>query len=170
VGDGPERSSLQHQCDELGIAEKVRFAGFQARPASYYRAMDVFALTSRSEGLPLAVLEASACRLPVLASDVGGLSEIVEHQITGLLFPPESEEALTGSLVRLLDDAELRRNLGAAASHRVRQSFSAGRMGEHYRRHYLACLWAAGRSVANGDDEFDDDSHGLTHRERVSSY
>jgi glycosyltransferase involved in cell wall biosynthesis len=86
VGDGPLREQLGRLATSLGLASSARFVGYQRQPERYYQAMDVFALTSRSEGIPQALLEALAAGLPVIASRVGGVPEVVEDGRTGLLF------------------------------------------------------------------------------------
>src|SRR5262249_55707283 len=87
VGDGPLRAVLEALAAPLGVGDRVTFAGYRDRPERFLRLMDVFALTSRSEGMPLAILEAWAAGLPVVASRVGGIPEVVADGRTGLLFP-----------------------------------------------------------------------------------
>src|SRR5207302_10208239 len=86
VGGGPRLSELQKVSDRLGVSSCVHLVGYQERPQRFLRLMDVFALTSRSEGMPLSVLEAWAAGVPVVASRVGGLPELVEHGRNGMLF------------------------------------------------------------------------------------
>ena len=86
VGDGPLERQLRDLAARLGEGGSIHFTGYQPNSAPYLQAMDVFALTSRSEGMPQSLLEASVCGVPVIASRVGGLPEIIEHDHTGLLF------------------------------------------------------------------------------------
>jgi glycosyltransferase involved in cell wall biosynthesis len=110
--------------------------------------MDVFALTSRSEGMPQAVLEASVTGLPVVASRVGGLPEVIEDGITGLMFTPGDDAALAAVLADLLAAPARRHALGAAARARVEARFSVARMAGDYHRDFLQLLAARGRAPA----------------------
>jgi glycosyltransferase involved in cell wall biosynthesis len=140
VGDGPLRGDLRALAESLGLAGRVHFAGYQAQPERYLRAMDVFALTSRSEGMPLALLEAWAAGLPVVASRVGGLPELIDDGRNGLLFDPGDEAALAAILRGLLTDTALARHLGEAGRHLVEPTYSLRRMAETYHGHYLEVL------------------------------
>lgn len=113
---------------ELGLGSSFELAGFVDRPAAHWGAASVYAQPSRREGLPLAVVEAMACGLPVVASDVGGLSEVVEHGITGLLVPPDDPQALAKALLELLSDREGSRSMGQAGRARVEQLYTMSSM------------------------------------------
>jgi glycosyltransferase involved in cell wall biosynthesis len=140
VGDGPLLGDLQKLAADLNINECVHFAGYQAQPERFYQAMDVFALTSRSEGIPQAVLEASAAGLPVIASRVGGVPEVIEDGYTGLLFESGDAAALAAGLQALAADSELARRLGDAGRRRVEARFHIRRMAEEYHRQFLDLL------------------------------
>lgn len=142
VGDGPERSRLESLTARLGLTSRVVFAGYQPRPEQSYQAMDVFALSSRHEGLPLALLEAWAAGLPVVVPAVGGIAKVVQHDRTGLLFPKENAVALAAALLQLLHDASLSKRLAAAGRDTVRESYSLERMADEYERHYAAIMGA----------------------------
>jgi glycosyltransferase involved in cell wall biosynthesis len=114
VGDGPDRERL-HGVELLGERDDV---------AEQLAASDVFVLASRSEGMPVSVLEAMAAGLPVVASAVGGVPELALDGETALLVPPGDVGALTRALERLLGDADLRRRLGAAGRRRVLERFA----------------------------------------------
>jgi len=116
VGDGPDRASLDPPAG-------VELLGERDDVAQQLAASDVFALASRSEGMPLSVLEAMAAGLPVVASAVGGVPELVVDGETALLVPPSDADALARALERLLADGELRRRLGAAGRQRVLERF-----------------------------------------------
>jgi glycosyltransferase involved in cell wall biosynthesis len=131
---------LQKLAADLNINECVHFAGYQAQPERFYQAMDVFALTSRSEGIPQAVLEASAAGLPVIASRVGGVPEVIEDGYTGLLFESGDAAALAAGLQALAADSELARRLGDAGRRRVEARFHIRRMAEEYHRQFLDLL------------------------------
>src|SRR5690606_40112961 len=100
---------------ELGMEARVRFAGARSDVGRLLPALDAFVLPSRTEGLSIALLEACAAALPVVASDVGGNPEIIRHGATGLLFPSDDGPALQAALRCLLADPPLRLSLGRAA-------------------------------------------------------
>jgi glycosyltransferase involved in cell wall biosynthesis len=116
VGDGPQRAELERLATELRIAEQVDFVGAvpHAQVAAELQRIDVFVAASRQESFGVAVLEASAAGLPVVVTRVGGLPEVVEDGVTGVLVAPDDVPALAGAIGRLLDDAPLRVRLGAA--------------------------------------------------------
>ena len=120
LGDGPLRRSLRRQADEAGIADRVWFAGFDPNPFRHMARCSVFALSSRYEGLPGALIQAMACGAAVVATDcAAGPAEIISDGADGLLVPVEDRRALTAGLGRLLEDEALRRRLGRAARRAV---------------------------------------------------
>lgn len=131
VGDGPERDNLESLVRQSGIGDRVHFSGQipRARVIAHLRACDLFVLNSRHEGLPHVILEAIATGLPVIATAVGGIPEIVEDGVSGLLVPPGDTAALQNALVRLLSDAPLRQRLVENARARLAE-FSATKMVE----------------------------------------
>lgn len=143
VGEGPLRPELLGLAERLGVSDRVKFAGYLDRPERALAAMDVFALTSQSEGMPLAILEAWAAGKPVVASRVGGVPELVDDGRTGLLFESGDVETLAGLLDRLLADRELGRALGSAGQALARSRFDTRVMSETYRRHYRMLLSAS---------------------------
>lgn len=116
VGEGPERVRLEALASELGLRERVVFAGQTRDVAPFYAVADVFALPSHSEGSPYVLLEALEAGLPVVATAVGGVPEIVTDEESALLVAPRDEEALARALARLLSDAALARALTSKAS------------------------------------------------------
>lgn len=147
VGDGQLREQLEALSRELGVAPAVHFAGYRASAEEYFRVLDVFALTSRSEGTPLAVLEACASGVPVVASAVGGLPDIVTHGRTGLLFPAGDVAALAGTLAGLLADPQARERLAGEAQRDVAARYGLERMAAEYRRQYQELLGPPARRV-----------------------
>jgi glycosyltransferase involved in cell wall biosynthesis len=123
VGDGPDRAGVEAAARRLGLDAAVEFAGERRDVAALLAGADVFVLASRSEGAPLSILEAMAAGLPVVASNVGGVGELVVDGETGLLVPPRDPAALTEALERLLADPALRRRLGAAGRRRALERF-----------------------------------------------
>ncbi len=123
VGDGPDREEVAAEIRRLGLEGRVQLAGERSDVPDLLAGSDVFVLSSRSEGLPVSVLEAMAAELPVVASHVGGLAELVVDGETGMLVPPGEPAALAEALGRLLDDRELRQRIGAAGRARAEDSF-----------------------------------------------
>nr|WP_278260002.1 glycosyltransferase family 4 protein [Nocardioides convexus] len=130
VGDGPERERVEAAVAAAGSAERVSFAGFQADPAPYLRAADVFVLCSAAEACPMALLQAMACGTPVVATRVGGVPEIVRHGVDGFLVDPGQPEQIRSALGWLAADLPLRRAMSVSARRRVLERFGAERMVE----------------------------------------
>lgn len=114
VGDGDLREDLEVLARTLGIAESVRFLGWRADLPSIYADLDVLVLTSQNEGTPVSIIEALAAGRAVVATEVGGVGDVLGACERGLLVPRGDADAVAGAIVRLLDDAELRARLGAA--------------------------------------------------------
>jgi glycosyltransferase involved in cell wall biosynthesis len=127
LGEGPLRATLEAQTAALGLADSVELVGEVADVRSQLEQADVFALTSRWEGLPLSVLEAMAAGLPVVASAIDGIPEAVAEGETGYLTPPGEPRQVADALSRLAADPELRARLGAAGRHRAEERFSLPR-------------------------------------------
>ncbi len=111
VGDGPERGRLEAAADAHGFSERVIFAGQISEVQLFYAAADVFALPSHSEGSPNVLLEAMAASLPIVATAVGGVPEIVENNESALLVPANDPQAMAAAIVRLLTDQDLAERL-----------------------------------------------------------
>ena len=124
LGDGPLGEELRALAHELRIEGLVSWLGFQADPVKSLQAMDVFALSSRLEGSPNAVLEAMAAGLPIVATTIGGVIDLLEEGSSGFLIPPDDPEALAAALDRLLKNAPLRADLGYGARKRAVEVFS----------------------------------------------
>ena len=133
-GWGRDADRLQALAVSLGVDRQVTFAGFTQRhllPA-VYRAADIFVLPSHSESCAMALLEAMACGLPVVATGVGGTVELVAEGVNGHLVPPGSPRALAGALTRLIGDPALRRTMGARNAQLIRQSYTWQAMTNQY--------------------------------------
>ncbi|KND49943.1 MAG: Glycosyl transferase, group 1 family protein [Parcubacteria bacterium C7867-008] len=128
LGEGQNRAALEFKCKERGLTEHVTLAGFVPDAPSYLSAFDIFVLCSRTEGLAYALLEAGAAVLPVVATRVGGIPEIIEDGKTGLLIPALQPKELAAALKKLLDDPEYATQLGHTLSERVAADFSKERM------------------------------------------
>jgi len=140
VGEGPELGSLREMAAALGLSDRVHFAGYQARPEQFLHLMDIFALTSRLEGMPLAILEAWAAGRPVIASRVGGVPKMIAHGQRGLLFDSGDEPALSEAIRRLLASPDEARRLGDAGREYVRSRFDLQVMADTYEQHYRELL------------------------------
>lgn len=127
VGEGPQRGWLEGMSRELGVAARVRFAGYRDDVGSAYAAMDVFALVSAREGFGLVVAEAMLAGLPVVATAVGGIRDIVESGRTGTLVEPGDVPAIAGALRELAAAPEMRRAFALAGRSRAQEHFSAER-------------------------------------------
>lgn len=128
VGDGELRETLERQIRSLGLERHVLLAGFRADVIGLQKKFDVFAMSSVTEGLGSAMLEAMACGTPVVATRAGGIPEAIDDGESGLLVPPHDDEALADAIVTLLRDGELRRRIGATGRQRVMEEFSVDRM------------------------------------------
>jgi N-acetyl-alpha-D-glucosaminyl L-malate synthase BshA len=115
VGDGSERTNAVHQARCLGVYDKCAFVGKQPRIVDYLCASDLLLLPSEQESFGLAALEAMACQVPVIASRVGGLPEVVDDGETGFLSPVGDVDKMAEDAVRLLTDPKRRREMGKQA-------------------------------------------------------
>jgi glycosyltransferase involved in cell wall biosynthesis len=127
VGDGDCRSALELRVRELGLERCFLFAGFQNRPNEYLRTFDVFVLPSLSEGLSSAILYAMANSLPVIASNIGGIPELVRSGETGLLIPPADPDVLAAALQQLADDPQQAFQMGQHGRRRIAEEFTLER-------------------------------------------
>ncbi|MGD0629618.1 MAG: glycosyltransferase family 4 protein [Terracidiphilus sp.] len=142
AGDGPEQAALDALINELGIRASVRMLGRRTDMPSFYASLDVLVSSSRTEGLPIGILEAMASRLPLVATPVGEIPTLIEDGRTGMLAAVENQESLAEAIVVLLRNPERREQLGAAARQRVEDEFSAARMTADYLRVYEDALAA----------------------------
>ncbi|WP_437877474.1 glycosyltransferase family 4 protein [Sorangium sp. So ce513] len=139
VGDGDERDRIHGLARELGVdGKEARFLGFRKDVPDLLVGADFFVLPSRNEGLPLAVLEAMARRLPVVVTPVGGVPEVVHHEEHGLIVPVDDADALADAIERLARDRALGRRLGEAGHARVRDDFSFEKMTRKYEQLYFS--------------------------------
>lgn len=147
VGDGIERDALQARMGELGLSERVIFAGTRTDVSRIIRASSLVILPSEHEALPTTLIEAAACGRPVVASDVDGIPEVVVDGETGLLVPVGDEAALSDRVTALLDDEPRRLRMGERARARAEDRFSAHRWAERLHEVYeQACRDGRGRS------------------------
>ena len=123
VGDGPRRRELEQYAQDLGIAQQVRFLGQRVDTQKLLSIFDTFVLPSVIEGMPNALLEALAASRPVVVTDVGGNGEIVTDGQTGIIVPPRDPLVMAESIIRLLRDRDLARQLGLNGAHFVTEHF-----------------------------------------------
>jgi glycosyltransferase involved in cell wall biosynthesis len=136
VGEGPDREKLESLIDKLEIRDSVSMLGRRDDMASVYASLDIMVSASRQEGLPMAILEGMAGRLPLIATSVGEVPTVVLDGRTGVLLPPNNTVLLTSAIVALLRDPVQRERLGTAARKLIDDEFSADRMTADYLRVY----------------------------------
>ena len=138
VGDGPERAALETLATQLGLADMVKFLGFRSDVDALLLQSHVFVLTSLSEGIPMAILEAMKSGLPVVATRVGGVPATVQEGVTGLLVESGDERALVRALAALIEQPDVAVAMGAAGHARARSEFSVEAMVGAYEATYRA--------------------------------
>ncbi|MGD0646650.1 MAG: glycosyltransferase family 4 protein [Acidobacteriaceae bacterium] len=147
IGDGPDRAKLDALIDELGIGGSVRMLGRRDDMSAAYASLDLMVSSSRREGLPIAILEGMASRLPLIATPVGAVPTVVLDGRTGVLVPAEAPELLATAIIGLLRDDSQRERLGSTARQLVEDQFSAQRMTADYLGVYES---AAARALKRG--------------------
>jgi glycosyltransferase involved in cell wall biosynthesis len=132
VGDGPERGAIERYVSDHGLGDRVELVGFRSDVGALLAGADAFLLTSRYEGISVALLEAMRAGLPVIATNVGGIPETVRDGETGILVGPEDLEGAARAIAELAASAERRRELGRRGLEFLREEFSAARMTQRY--------------------------------------
>ena len=140
VGDGPDRTGLEERAFELGIARHLYSLGYQDAVADWYAAFDVLVLPSANEGTPVSVIEALAARRPVVATDVGGVSDVVRDGVDGFLVDAGDTSALAERLAVLAGDEALRTTMGEAGRERVLRRYAVSRLVDDVDRLYRSLL------------------------------
>jgi L-malate glycosyltransferase len=133
-GDGPERPGLVELAQRLAVADRVVFTGHVPKPEAVMGAFDLFAMTSDTEQMPYAVVEAMAARLPIVATAVGDIALMVSDENRPFIVARDDRPGLVAALAQLCSDQGLRRRLGQANRVRVEQSFSIAPMAEAFRQ------------------------------------
>lgn len=131
MGEGEERPKLEAAIQARGLENHVALPGFVANAPELLPGLDVFTLTSVKEGLPYVLLEAGFAHLPVVASTIPGVTDIIEHEKTGRLVPPKDSDAITNALTALLDNQDRAHALGNQLYKKVSEEFSLARMIEN---------------------------------------
>lgn len=137
VGDGPERADIEKLISGLGLSERVKLLGNRDDVPELLSTAEMLVLASDYEGCPLSVLEAMAAGVPVVATRVGGVPEIIDEDVTGRLVEPGEPDALATEIGTLLDDAPIRESLGTAARTIARERFTRERMSSELAELYL---------------------------------
>jgi glycosyltransferase involved in cell wall biosynthesis len=140
LGDGPERAKLAELAARLGVSDDVTFLGSGTDAGSLLRRSDIFVLPSRAEGLSNALLEAMALGLPVVASNIPGNEEVVDHLSNGVLFSVDDASSLASALIRVLEDSELRVAIGQRALRTVEERYELRRVARRYIELYEGLL------------------------------
>ncbi len=130
LGEGREETSLRMLARQLGIESRVCFAGFQRKPTAWMKVMDCMVQPSLTEGTPNSVLEAMLLGIPVIATAVGGVPDVIENGRTGLLVAPSSPVAMAEAMKKMVRSTSLRNQLALEAKHCVEQNFSPKRQRE----------------------------------------
>ena len=130
LGEGDLREHLDKLVKERHLQKHVLLPGFRTDVLGCIKGFDLFAMSSVTEGLGTSLLDAMACARPIVATTAGGIPEIVEDNVNGLLVPPRDQTALANAIVRALNDAGLRRRMGEAGLARVHERFSVEKMVE----------------------------------------
>jgi glycosyltransferase involved in cell wall biosynthesis len=136
VGEGPLKKTLQAQARDLKIEDKVIFTGIRDDIPQLLKLMDVFVLPSLIEGMPLALLEAMAAKVPVVTTDVGAVSSIVKDEVSGLLIPPRDSKAMSEAMTRLLLNKNKAVELADKGYEIVKRDFSVQKMASDYKQLY----------------------------------
>lgn len=136
VGDGELYDECVSIVNALGIQDKVKFEGWKNDVTDYYKSHDLFITTSIYEAFGLVFLDAGYYKLPTIATNVEGIPEVVEHEVTGLLSNPGDVDDIANNIIKLADDSKLRLRMGNNAFNRVTNLFTAQKMTDSYRKLY----------------------------------
>jgi len=124
VGDGPLKNDLQECCKRTGLENEVTFTGFRDDVADVVKALDIFVVSSHHEGIPMAVLEAMAQNKAVVSTKVGGMNEIIEDSVSGILIPPNDPRSISDAIIELHSSPQNLNKLEKEAAKRINQKFS----------------------------------------------
>lgn len=158
IGDGPENERLKVQAESLGLSEHIRWLGSMPQEEAWgmFSVMDIFVMPSLFEGFGLTAAEAMAAGLPVVGTQVDGLSDVIEDGVTGYLVPPSDRQALAESLIVLLNDTSLAKRFGQNGRDRVQKYFSLDRFSGYMLRLYGQYLPSLKGNTTNEKFRMDD--------------
>jgi len=140
VGTGETEPVIKTTAKNLGLSDKVKFLGLRTDVSDILNASDIFVLSSKYEGDPLCIKEAMASSLPVIATSVGGVSEIIVDNKTGLLIPDGDAIAFANAIERMAKDPEMRKSMGSIASHIAVEKFDVKLMVKAYEELYTRAM------------------------------
>ncbi len=140
LGDGPCKPDIEEKADRLGLNGRFSLLSTRQDPVPYYRTLDIYLNTSLHEGIPMSVLEAMACSVPVIAPRVGGLSEIISDSRDGFLVEGRNPDDYVQRCIDVIRDDNLRARFRVSASRRIHSDFSAVRMAQDYSSRYVTLL------------------------------
>jgi glycosyltransferase involved in cell wall biosynthesis len=141
IGDGPERAHLEQRAWDLNVQSRVEFLGAlpQEQLPAHYATCGVFVLPSIREGMGLVLAEALLCGAPVIATNSGGVTDIVRDDETGLLFPERDARALANAIEKMLNDHALARRLAETGAARVHERYTSNRVAQQFIEIYARC-------------------------------
>ena len=144
MGDGSERNALERQAEGAGLLNHVKFMGLRRDIPEILSCADVFVLSSLNEGFGLVLVEAMTMKLPIVATRVGGVPEIVEHGKTGILVAPQDPPAIADAILKLCSNRQWGRELGWAGYEKARNTFDVRVVTEKYEQLYMGALSGSG--------------------------
>ena len=151
IGDGEEKVNLMNLSYELGLTYSsdtqkrpkalIHFTSWRSDMTKVYSGLDIVALTSLNEGTPVTLIEAQAANKPIVSTDVGGVRDILEEGVTGLLSPPNDMESFVNNLVNIIENKELRESMGSSGYNNVFKKFSYMRLVDDVRSLYESLIY-----------------------------
>ncbi len=148
VGDGTEMENLQSMARNLGLADRILFTGYEQDVRPFLEIMDIFVVPSRSEGTPMALLEAMLMGKPVVVTPVGGVPDVVKNGVNGIVLRERNAAQLAEGLLTILTDGALAMRMGERGRQCVESEYSARRMAERYESVYRECITSRARYEA----------------------
>jgi len=140
VGDGVDKNKLIALAEELGVSKNVVFFGARNNITDFYSVMDVYVLSSRREGLPMVLLEAMAAQIPIVATNIDGVTTLIQNEKTGILVRPKNTEGLASAIMLLLQDQKKAEFLAVQGRKLVEEKFSSVIMAKQYKQVYESVL------------------------------
>ena len=140
IGDGELRGVLEEQVKRLGIEDNVKFLGYRNDIQQLVNKSDIFILSSNYEGISISVLEAMRSSLPIISTDVGGVSETVKDGINGLLVEKNNSQEMSDAILKLANNKNLIKSMGEASFVQFNDNFTLDKMSTSYNEVYKSCL------------------------------